>query len=122
MDVGDPNNFIRIMEIFDGEIENLKQMMSSVSVSDSETRQAIKEVFENYKYQLDPHGAVGYYALQQFIGLHKEAKGIFLETAHPKKFVEQKPLPDNFSRNKIKTGIDYKDIKDILFNLSDKAG
>jgi threonine synthase len=93
MDVGDPSNFVRIMELFHQKIENLKSMLSSYSVDDATTRQTIKEVFEKYNYTLDPHGAVGYYALskylQEFAGqLPTSAKGIFLETAHPVKFPE----------------------------------
>jgi threonine synthase len=90
MDVGDPSNFIRIMELFERKIENLKSILSSYSVDDATTKQTIKEVFEKYNYTLDPHGAVGYYALNKYLNDVGQspisAKGIFLETAHPVKF------------------------------------
>jgi len=99
MDVGDPSNFVRIMELFHQKIENLKSMLSSYSIDDATTKQTIKEVFEKYNYTLDPHGAVGYYALNKYLSedvgqrptsAHRSpsAKGIFLETAHPVKFPE----------------------------------
>src|SRR3954453_20982189 len=92
MDVGDPSNFIRIMELFERKIENLKSILSSYSVDDATTKQTIKEVFEKYNYTLDPHGAVGYYALNKYLNdvgqRSTSAKGIFLETAHPVKFPE----------------------------------
>ena len=99
MDVGDPSNFVRIMELFHQKIENLKSMLSSYSADDATTKQTIKEVFEKYNYTLDPHGAVGYYALNKYLSedvgqrptsAHRSpsAKGIFLETAHPVKFPE----------------------------------
>ena len=99
MDVGDPSNFVRIMELFHQKIENLKSMLSSYSADDATTKQTIKEVFEKNHYTLDPHGAVGYYALNKYLSedvgqrptsAHRSpsAKGIFLETAHPVKFPE----------------------------------
>ena len=99
MDVGDPSNFVRIMELFHQKIENLKSMLSSYSIDDATTKQTIKEVFEKYNYTLDPHGAVGHYALNKYLSedvgqrptsVHRSpsAKGIFLETAHPVKFPE----------------------------------
>ena len=98
MDVGDPSNFVRIMELFHQKIENLKSVLSSYSVDDVTTKQTIKEVFEKYNYTLDPHGAVGYYALNKYlqdVGQRSTSSnspsgdgGIFLETAHPVKFPE----------------------------------
>jgi threonine synthase len=95
MDVGDPSNFVRIMELFEQKIENLKSVLSSYSVADATTKQIIKEVYEKYNYTLDPHGAVGYYALNKYLQQANAvgqrptvAKGIFLETAHPVKFPE----------------------------------
>lgn len=88
MDVGDPSNFIRILELFSNNFEDLKKNLSSYSFSDSQTKQAVKEVFENTGYLLDPHGAVGYLGLKEFLKTHKDHYGIFLETAHPVKFLE----------------------------------
>jgi threonine synthase len=102
MDVADPSNFIRIMEIFGQALPLLRERFSSVSVSDTDTLQTIKEVSEKYHYTLDPHGAVGYFALEQYLRAHPGQKGYFLETAHPVKFPDaivqatgkEVPLPE----------------------------
>jgi threonine synthase len=86
MDVGNPSNFVRILEIFHHNFPELKNKLSSSTVSDSSTLTTIKEVYQQHHYLLDPHGAVGYSALQQFLSLHVDDKGFFLETAHPVKF------------------------------------
>jgi threonine synthase len=88
MDVGNPSNFVRIMELFAQKTENLKSMFSSISVSDATTKSTIKEVHEKYNYLLDPHGAVAYQALENYLQHSSpgSAGGFFLETAHPVKF------------------------------------
>jgi threonine synthase len=86
MDVGNPSNFIRIMEIFHHQFPDLAKTLSSYNISDEETMAAIKEVYETSGYTLDPHGAVGYLSLKRFLQTHPGRKGIFLETAHPVKF------------------------------------
>src|SRR5258705_5389718 len=86
MDVGNPSNFIRILEIFHHQFPDLAKNLSSYSISDEETMATIKEVYEQTKYTLDPHGAVGYLSLKRFLQTHPGRKGIFLETAHPVKF------------------------------------
>jgi len=86
MDVGNPSNFIRILEIFHHQFPDLAKNLSSYSISDEETMATIKEVYERSKYLLDPHGAVGYVSLKRFLDKHPGRKGIFLETAHPVKF------------------------------------
>jgi threonine synthase len=88
MDVGNPSNFVRILEIFEKEIEDLKKMVSSVSVNDDETRATLKKVFDEAGYLLDPHGAVGYYALENYLKQHPGEKGYLVETAHPVKFFD----------------------------------
>ena len=88
MDVGNPSNFVRILELFDNEFDSLSQQLSSFSYSDEETRKAIKEVKQKYNYVMDPHGAVGYLGLQDFLAENPEYYGTFLETAHPVKFLE----------------------------------
>ncbi len=88
MDVGDPSNFVRILELFHHQFKDLKNTLSSVSISDEETRQTIKEVYEKEKYLLDPHGAVAYRALQNYLTEHGDQKGYLLETAHPVKFYD----------------------------------
>ena len=86
MDVGNPSNFIRILEIFHHQFPDLAKNLSSYSISDEETMATIKEVYERSNYLLDPHGAVGYLSLKRFLEKHPGRKGIFLETAHPVKF------------------------------------
>lgn len=93
MDVGNPSNFIRILEIFNHQFPLLKDKLSSATITDAVTEQTIGEVFRQYQYTLDPHGAVGYRALFNYLLEQESGKGIFLETAHPVKF------PDAVERN-----------------------
>ncbi|MEI9810571.1 MAG: hypothetical protein WDO16_23360 [Bacteroidota bacterium] len=86
MDVGNPSNFIRILEIFHHRFPELKNKLSSYTITDKETADTISDVYQRYNYTLDPHGAVGYLALKRWLETHPHAKGFFLETAHPVKF------------------------------------
>ncbi len=88
MDVGNPSNFIRILEIFSHQFGDLTDSLSSYSISDDETRETIKRIKEKNHYLLDPHGAVGYLSLEKYIKENPLASGIFLETAHPVKFYD----------------------------------
>lgn len=88
MDVGNPSNFVRILEIFDHQFPQLKNKLSSATISDTETIATIREVYQQYNYVLDPHGAVGYLALQRYLADQPGQKGMVLETAHPVKFPE----------------------------------
>lgn len=88
MDVGDPSNFVRVLELFNQEFGTLKNVLSSYSINDEETKQIILDVYTKYGYLLDPHGAVGYLALQKYNKQHSDKRGIFLETAHPVKFYD----------------------------------
>jgi threonine synthase len=86
MDVGNPSNFIRIQHLYKNNFDVLKANMSSYTVSDDDTIATIKSIKDTYNYLPDPHGAVGFFALQQYVQQNKKAKGIVLETAHPVKF------------------------------------
>lgn len=88
MDVGDPSNFVRILELFNHSIDNLRSVLSAYSITDEETKATIKEVLQTHNYLPDPHGAVGYLALQRYLQEHTDSRGIFLETAHPVKFYD----------------------------------
>ena len=88
MDVGNPSNFVRILEIFNKETDTLKNNLSAVSISDEETKRTLKKVYETTHYLLDPHGAVGYHALEDYLKTHPTQKGIVIETAHPVKFFD----------------------------------
>jgi threonine synthase len=128
MDVGDPSNFVRVLELFNHQFEPLKQTMSSESISDDETTSIIASVYLKYQYLLDPHGAVGFLALSRYLGQHPGNKGIFLETAHPVKFYDvvekasgaKVPVPDSvkdlLSKKKtaVKIGAEYKSLKKYL--------
>ena len=86
MDVANPSNFIRIMEMYDHELTRLKTKLSSVSVDDAITKETIGNVYKQTGYILDPHGAIGYKALLDYLVDNPKEKGFFLETAHPVKF------------------------------------
>ena len=87
MDVGNPSNFIRIRELFNNDLETLKSAFSSYSFTDDETRTTMKEIYNNSGYVADPHGAIGYLGLKKY-GLKENQFGVFLETAHPVKFLD----------------------------------
>ena len=86
MDVGDPSNFVRILELFNNRYDQLGATLSGFAFTDDETRHAMKEMKSRYDYVADPHGAVGYLGLQFYLEKYPQAFGTFLETAHPAKF------------------------------------
>jgi threonine synthase len=88
MDVGNPSNFIRILELFQQDNQLIRDLVSGYTISDWDTRATIERVYQNYHYILDPHGAVAMLALERFQANHPEAAGVFLATAHPVKFPE----------------------------------
>lgn len=88
MDVGNPSNFIRIQELYDNDLENFKNDFSSYSFSDEETQNAILEIYQKSGYIAEPHGAVGYLGLKKELDIKPNSIGIFLETAHPIKFLD----------------------------------
>jgi threonine synthase len=128
MDVGDPSNFVRVLALFNSAFEPLKKMMSSESISDEETGTAIKTLFQEFGYLADPHGAVGWLALNRWLKKHPGQTGFFLETAHPVKFPDtverftgkNVPVPDAvqglFEKKKtsVKMDADYSVFKSIL--------
>ena len=87
MDVGNPSNFIRIQELFQNNLTQLKASFSSFSFSDHETKEMMKDIYNKFNYISEPHGAIGYLGLKKH-SLHEDEFGIFLETAHPVKFLE----------------------------------
>ncbi|APU66784.1 threonine synthase [Christiangramia flava] len=131
MDVGDPSNFVRILQLFGNEHQALKKDFSAYSFSDEDTRKTIREVFQKENYILDPHGAVGYLGLQQYLKeTASEAPGIFLETAHPVKFLDtveeeiqtKVPVPESvrslFDKKKksLQISSKYEDLKRFLLD------
>ena len=89
MDVGDPSNFVRIMDMMEGNVNKLREQIAACSFTDEMTRKAIAEVYGKSKYIMDPHGAVAFMGARQFVQNHNEKiNSVFLETAHPSKFPE----------------------------------
>jgi threonine synthase len=88
MDVGNPSNFARLMDMYDNSLEKIRQEVVGYHFNDEETRQFMREVYQQHGYTLDPHGAIGYGALRDYLKDKPELTGIFLETAHPAKFID----------------------------------
>jgi len=86
MDVGDPSNFSRMLDLFGHDHAALAASVQGCGFTDEETRAAMRHVFATTSYILDPHGAVGYLGLKRYQRDDGESTGIFLETAHPAKF------------------------------------
>ncbi len=88
MDVGDPSNFIRIRRLFGDNFEALTRHLSSYAFTDKETKEALSKIYLDSGYIADPHGAVGYLGLKKYMKTNSGVYGIFLETAHPVKFLD----------------------------------
>ena len=90
MDVGNPSNFYRVLDIHNNDWDKLRSEISSYSFSDELTKSAIKKIYKRYNYLIDPHGAVGLLALEEYISKNKlnSFNGIVMETAHPAKFFD----------------------------------
>ncbi len=128
MDVGNPSNFVRILEIFQHQFANLKEKLSSFCITDEETIQTIERVYKEHHYLLDPHGAVGFLSLERYLDNYPGKKGIFLETAHPVKFPdaveqatgEEVPIPAslgtilNADKTSTKMKNEYSGLRDYL--------
>lgn len=124
MDVSNPSNFVRILELFG---ESLKNELTSYSFTDTETLETLKKLYIDNNYLADPHGAVGYLGLKKFMQDNPGYTGVFLETAHPVKFPESIekalditiPVPEQIKsvmegeKKSIKI-TDYNGLKDIL--------
>jgi threonine synthase len=131
MDVGDPSNFVRIMEIFQQQFSSLKNKVSSCSISDTVTKETLLSVFNEHKYLCDPHGAVAYKALQDYLQNNPNDKGMFLETAHPVKFYDvvepiinqPVPIPESIQeqlkleKKSTKIGVGADELKSFLLQL-----
>ena len=87
MDVGDPSNFARILDLYANQWANIKADISGATYTDDRIREAMRQCYEATGYVLDPHGACGWRALKEL--LQPSEVGVFLETAHPAKFKEK---------------------------------
>lgn len=88
MDVGNPSNFWRLMDLYGHDLERMRADIAGFVFSDEATREAMQEVYRENDYVMDPHGAVGYLGWQAWKKDNPGACGIVLETAHPAKFLE----------------------------------
>lgn len=126
MDVGNPSNFIRIQELHDNNFEALKANLSSYSYTDEQTKAALLELYKDYNYVADPHGAVGYLGAKAYLE-NNTAHVVFLETAHPTKFLDvveevikkTVPLPPQIEavmdKEKVSIAVDsYEELKGFL--------
>jgi len=127
MDVGNPSNFIRIQELYSNDLNAFKKDFTSLSYDDEVTKQVLKDIYKNSGYIAEPHGAVGYLGLKKEMQNHPNAIGIFLETAHPIKFLDvvepvlgiQLPIPTQIESvlNKEKVSVKiktYDELKSFL--------
>jgi threonine synthase len=132
MDVGNPSNFTRLLDLYSGDYEAITKDTQGYSFTDEETSAAMYDVLRANGYLLDPHGAIGYLGIKAF---QEEANhpftGIFLETAHPGKFKEvveeavggEMQLPsalEEFQKGEkqsIKISSDFASFKELLVNL-----
>ena len=133
MDVGAPSNFARLMDLYQNGWDSIKKDISGYRFSDAETREALALVYKRTGYLMDPHGAVGYLALTSWMKDHPSYCGIFLETAHPSKFLDviesvildKVPVPDRLAslagKEKVATWLenDYDSLKDYLLNKNE---
>lgn len=96
MDVGNPSNFARMLDLYHIDSEqkanncstwnNMSKNISGYGFNDAQTKAAIMEVFQKYQYTIDPHGAVGYLGAKSYHTKHPNTRVIISETAHPSKF------------------------------------
>nr|WP_288834229.1 threonine synthase [uncultured Flavobacterium sp.] len=127
MDVGNPSNFIRIQEMYGNDLEQFKKDFSSYTYTDEETLVAMKNIYNTDGYIAEPHGAVGYLGLKKELENYPNAIGVFLETAHPIKFLDvvepalgvQLPIPAQIesvlNKEKVSTKIKtYDELKAFL--------
>ncbi|MBT8185414.1 MAG: threonine synthase [Eudoraea sp.] len=131
MDVGDPSNFVRIRQLYNDNFEALKNHLYSYSFTDTETRNAMLQVYKSCGYIMDPHGAVGYLGLKKYMEIHPGICGVILETAHPIKFLDvventlkvSLEIPEQIlklmDRDKKSIPVkNYQELKDFLFGNS----
>lgn len=127
MDVGNPSNFPRLLELYQGSLDRMRRDLIGISFTDEEIAQTIKEVHEATGYLLDPHSAIGYRGLKHFMEIEKDTlPGIFFATAHPAKFreflepiiQESIPLPESLQIDADKEVVycssRYEDFKELL--------
>ncbi|MDX2246327.1 MAG: threonine synthase [Bacteroidia bacterium] len=130
MDVGNPSNFARMKDLLGSDRAAMSGAIEGYSFTDEETRSAMKEIYRRYHYVMDPHGAVGWRALDHFLNDFPECYGVVLETAHPAKFLDvvnpvlgiEVTIPERLAvladreKQSLKIGNQYEDLREILQN------
>ncbi|MEK6783445.1 MAG: threonine synthase [Bacteroidota bacterium] len=86
MDVGNPSNFFRILDLYEKNFDFLRNDITGYSYTDDQTKEAMRKIYSEKRYVVDPHGAIGYLGLNEYLRNNGKECGIFLETAHPAKF------------------------------------
>ncbi|EOR95003.1 Threonine synthase [Arcticibacter svalbardensis MN12-7] len=88
MDVGNPSNWVRIMNLFKDDTKALKEIVTAYSYDDEQTRDAVNIVYDDFKYVVCPHTAIAWMAIGQYRYDTKDdtSTAVFLATAHPCKF------------------------------------
>ena len=128
MDVGNPSNFVRILDLYQHSHEAITRDMSGFTYTDDELKEIIRRVFRESGYILEPHGAAAYQALKDHSSRKDKIPGVFIETAHPAKFRElvesltgteikvPHRLMEAESREKISIPLpgNFRDLKDYL--------
>ncbi len=131
MDVGDPSNFARILDLYKHSHGQVNRDIIGIAYTDDEIRETIRTVYDKFNYVLDPHGAVGYRALANYLR-KRDTQGIFIETAHPAKFTEtvneqigkDVDIPDRLKdflcreKKAISLSADFSDFKNYLLTKS----
>ena len=110
MDVSEPSNFTRIQKIYNNDLQKLRKNISGFRFDDKSTKEAMRSLFNSHNYLSDPHSAVGYLGLKEYMAINniENVNGIFISTAHSIKFKD-------VVENAIDTNVDYpKSIKDIM--------
>jgi threonine synthase len=130
MDVGNPSNFVRIQEMYNYDLNAFEKDFSSFHFNDDVTKIAMKTIFKNSQYVAEPHGAVGYLGLKKQMQTSKNSIGVFLETAHPIKFLDvvepvldiKLPIPKQIESvlNKEKVSVKIKGYGDLKSYLIQK--
>jgi threonine synthase len=128
MDVGNPSNFARMLDLYDSVWNDMTQNIHGYNYNDDQTRAAVLEIKEKYNYVMDPHGAVAYLAVKDYQAKNANTQAIILETAHPAKFkpdmeeifgeaihVPQRLAElENKEKVSVELGIDYEGFKGFL--------
>jgi len=132
MDVGDPSNFARILDLYGSSHARISEVMTGTTYSDEQIKESLASCFHKTGYLPDPHGAVAFRALKE--QLQPDEIGIFLETAHPAKFTEtverivgkgNVPMPERLldfmkgEKQTVAMGTGFEEFKRYLLSVSD---